>query len=78
IQAQRLITYLDINNIFISGTSACSSGSLRASKVITNIFDQARAEYSVRISIGFDTTKEKLDILVYKIKNLEERILKRG
>ncbi|MDO4814349.1 MAG: cysteine desulfurase family protein [Gemella sp.] len=78
IQAQRLITYLDVNNIYISGTSACSSGSLKASKVITHIFDEARAENSVRISIGFNTNKEKLDILVDKIAKLEERILERG
>lgn len=79
IEAQRLITYLDINNIYISGGSACSSGSIRGSKIIADMFSsQDRADKSVRFSLGFDTTQEKIDATIEKIKNLENRILNRG
>lgn len=78
IQAQRLITYLDINNIYISGGSACSSGNIKGSKIITEMYDEEHAAHSVRISLGFNTTKEMLDSTVEKIKQLEERILERG
>lgn len=78
IESQRLITYLDINNIFISGGSACSSGSIKGSKIITNMYSQERAVNSVRISVGYYTTKEMIDITVTKIKELENRILMRG
>lgn len=78
IQAQRLITYLDVNNIYISGGSACSSGNIKGSKIISNMFDENRAEHSVRISIGFDTTQEMIDFTINKIKQLETNILSRG
>ncbi|MBU0278046.1 cysteine desulfurase family protein [Gemella sp. zg-1178] len=78
IQAQRLITYLDINNIYISGGSACSSGNIKGSKIIADMFDEKRAEHSVRISLGFDTKKEYVNTVVEKIKILEEKIISRG
>ncbi|MBF0715260.1 cysteine desulfurase family protein [Gemelliphila palaticanis] len=78
IQSQRLITYLDVNNIFISGGSACSSGNIKASKIITTIYDEDRANNSVRISIGFNNTEDMIDITIAKIKQLEDRILERG
>lgn len=77
ITSQRLITYLDVNNIYISGGSACSSGNIKASKVITSMYSEKRAEKSVRISIGFNTTKEMIDITVKKIMQLENKILDR-
>ncbi|MBF0713321.1 cysteine desulfurase [Gemella sp. GH3] len=78
IEAQRLITFLDANNIFISGGSACSSGSFKGSRIIASMYNDERAEKSVRISIGYYTTKEMIDITVNKIKELENRILMRG
>ena len=35
IEAQRLITYLDARDIYISGGSACSSGNIKGSRIIT-------------------------------------------
>lgn len=78
IQAQRLITFLDINNIYISGGAACSSGNILGSKIIKNMYDEHRAEHSVRISIGFDTTYDKIDLVVKKIYELDSRIKERG
>lgn len=79
IQSQRLLSYLDINNIFVSAGSACKSGSIRESKIILNMFnDIKRAGRSIRFSFGFDTTKEKIDIVIEKIATLENKILNRG
>lgn len=78
LEAQRLITYLDSNNIYISGGSACSSGNLKGSKIIRDMYDFNRASHSVRISLGFDTKEKHLDFVAQKIKELEDRIKERN
>ena len=77
IESQRLITYLDSLNIYISGGSACSSGNIKGSRIITEMYDIERASHSVRISIGFDITKEDLNFVVDKIVRLENRLKER-
>ena len=77
IESQRLITYLDSLNIYISGGSACSSGNIKGSRIITEMYDIERASHSVRISIGFDITKEDLDFVIDKIVRLENRLKER-
>ena len=77
IESQRLITYLDSLNIYISGGSACSSGNIKGSRIITEMYNIERASHSVRISIGFDITKEDLNFVVDKIVRLENRLKER-
>ena len=77
IESQRLITYLDALAIYISGGSACSSGNIKGSRIITEMYDIERASHSVRISIGFDITKEALDFVIDKIVRLENRLKER-
>ena len=77
IESQRLITYLDALNIYVSGGSACSSGNIKGSRIITEMHDIERASYSVRISIGFDITKEDLNFVIDKIVRLENRLKER-
>ena len=77
IESQRLITYLDSLNIYISGGSACSSGNIKGSRIITEMYDIERASHSVRISIGFDITKEDLNFVIDKIVRLENRVKER-
>lgn len=77
IESQRLITYLDSLNIYISGGSACSSGNIKGSRIITEMYDIERASHSVRISIGFDITKEDLNFVIDKIVRLENRLKER-
>ena len=77
IESQRLITYLDSLNIYISGGSACSSGNIKGSRIITEMYDIERASHSVRISVGFDITKEDLDFVIDKIVRLENRLKER-
>lgn len=78
LEAQRLITYLDSNSIYISGGSACSSGNLKGSKIIKDMYNLNRANHSVRISFGFDNTEKQLDFVARKIKELEDRIKERN
>lgn len=78
IESQRLITYLDANDVYISGGSACSSGNIKGSKIITQMYDIDRASHSVRISVGFDVTKEMIDSVVGKISHLEQRVKERN
>ena len=77
IESQRLITYLDSLNIYISGGSACSSGNIKGSRIITEMYDIERASHSVRISIGFDITEEDLNFVIDKIVRLENRVKER-
>ena len=77
IESQRLITYLDSLNIYISGGSACSSGNIKGSRIITEMYDIERASHSVRISIGFDITKKDLNFVIDKIVRLENRLKER-
>ena len=78
IEAQRLITYLDAQSIYISGGSACSSGNIKGSRIITEMYDINRASHSVRISVGFDITKENIDEVIEKIAKLELRLKERN
>ena len=78
IEAQRLITYLDARDIYISGGSACSSGNIKGSRIITEMYNIERAAHSVRMSVGFDTSKELIDEVIEKIATLEKRIKERN
>lgn len=62
INAETLITLLDMNNICVSAGSACSSGNPEPSRVLKTIGLSDEDAYStVRISIGADTTTEECD-----------------
>lgn len=78
IEAQRLITYLDAQSIYISGGSACSSGNIKGSRIITEMHNIERAAHSVRISVGFDITKDDIDEVITKIEKLEKRLIERN
>ena len=73
IDIQSAITILDVNGIYISGGSACSSGNILHSKVIEKIYDEERAKHSVRIGIGGYNTFEDIDRIVESLEKIEER-----
>jgi cysteine desulfurase len=67
--ADMLLFNLDINGISASGGSACSSGSNIGSHVLTGIqADSARP--SVRFSFSKYNTKEELDFVIEKLKQI--------
>jgi cysteine desulfurase len=50
---------MDLAGFAISAGSACSSGKVRASRVLTAMgFDEATASGAIRISLGPDVTEE--------------------
>ena len=50
---------MDLAGFAVSAGSACSSGKVRASRVLTAMgFDEARAAQAIRVSIGPGVTKD--------------------
>lgn len=65
INAETLITLLDMRGIYVSAGSACSSGQKEPSRVLKAIgLSDEEAFCTVRISIGKDTTVEECDEFV--------------
>lgn len=59
-----LLTYLDMHEIAVSAGSACRAGAVIPSKVVERIYGQERASHSLRISLGFENTREDIDKLL--------------
>lgn len=56
------VMQMDLAGIAISAGSACSSGKVRASRVLTAMgFDEVTAASAIRVSLGLETTKEDVD-----------------
>lgn len=75
IKSQDLVMALDLNGFAISGGSACSSGSVKASEILLNIgLSSKEALETVRISIGKSHTSEEVIALANEIKQAIEKI----
>ncbi len=75
IEAEALLTFLDLEGIAVSTGSACSSGSLKPSYVLRAMglsIEDARG--SLRMSIGRENNVEQIDIAIQKIKAAVERL----
>ena len=59
-----LLTYLYMHGIAVSAGSACRAGAVIPSKVVERIYGEERASHSLRISLGFENTKEDIDRLI--------------
>ena len=60
--------------ICVSSGSACTSGSIDPSHVLTAIgLDEEKAKSSIRISIGKYNTKEEIDFLVKSLIEIVNR-----
>jgi cysteine desulfurase len=65
VNAEALITLLDMNEIYVSAGSACSSGNPEPSRVLKAIgLSDEDAFSTVRISLSADTTVEECDEFV--------------
>ncbi|HRN56348.1 MAG TPA: aminotransferase class V-fold PLP-dependent enzyme, partial [Agriterribacter sp.] len=60
---------LDINNICASGGSACTSGAEQGSHVIQAVYNNP-GRIAVRFSFCRHNTKEEVDIVVEKLREL--------
>lgn len=65
-----LLMNLDIAGICVSGGSACSSGASSVSHVIRSLYTDGEQLVPIRFSFCKDNTKEELDFVVNKLKEL--------
>ena len=74
-EGEALLLYLDMEGIEVSTGSACSSGSLDPSHVLlaTGMSPEA-AHGSLRISLGRDTTREEIDIVIETLEAVARRV----
>ncbi|MFM1540540.1 cysteine desulfurase family protein [Helcococcus ovis] len=73
VKSDLLLTYLDMNGIYVSSGSACLAGALEPSYVIENMYDKNRAKRSIRFSFGFSNTKEDIDRVINVLTEFYER-----
>ncbi len=77
IEGESLLLQLDINGVFASTGSACSSDSLEASHVLLAIgLKPQEAHGSLRLSLGKYTTKEDVDYVLEVVPKSVERLRK--
>jgi len=65
IEAQVLLMWLDVEGFAVSSGSACSSGKVKRSHVLTAMgIDQRLAEGAIRVSLGWNTSKEDCELFI--------------
>ena len=75
IEGEGLLLNLDLNGIYASSGSACTSGSLDPSHVLLAIgLDHATAHGSLRVSIGKYNTKNEIDYVVESLVEIVNKL----
>lgn len=75
LDAETILFNLSLNNIAAATGSACASGSLSVSHVLKAIeLEQAYIKGSIRFSLGKGNTKEEIDYVVQKLKEIINRL----
>lgn len=76
IDGEMLILNLDVENICVSNGSACTSGAMEPSHVLSGIgLEDEIANSSIRISLGKQNTLEEIDYFLEKIEVVVERMM---
>lgn len=71
IDGEVLLFYLDLNHVYVSSTSACSSHSVEPSRTLKAIgLSDSMAKSTVRISINNNNTEEEIDYLLSVLNKL--------
>lgn len=86
VEAQALMMNLDLEDIFMSTGSACASGSITPSHVLTSMgYPKEKARSAIRMSVGLMTTREEVEhaaervvFYVNKLRSLEKLNLRGG
>ena len=77
IEGESLLIMLDMAGICASSGSACTSGSLDPSHVLLAIgLPHEIAHGSLRMTLGEETTKEDMDFVVEKLKEIVDKLRK--
>ena len=75
VDSESLLILLDEKGICASGGSACSSGSLKPSHVLTAIgMDAKSARGALRMTLSEENTSEELDFVVEELRKIVERL----
>ena len=75
IEGESLILNFDMKGIFASTGSACTSGSLETSHVLTSIgVPPDRSQGSIRFSVGYENTDEDVDYCLTEIPPIVKRL----
>lgn len=75
VQAESVLIMLDMQDICASGGSACSSGSLDPSHVLTALgCSRDQAKSTIRFTLSYQTTKEEIDTAVAAMKQIVSRL----
>jgi cysteine desulfurase len=76
IDGEMLILNLDVENICVSNGSACTSGAMEPSHVLSGIgLEDEIANSSIRVSLGKQNTLEEIDYFLEKIEVVVERMM---
>lgn len=75
IEGESLLIMLDMAGVCASSGSACTSGSLDPSHVLLAIgLPHEIAHGSLRLTLGYENTKEDMDYVIDKLKGIVERL----
>ena len=75
IEGEELLYKLDIKGICASSGSACTSGTMEPSHVLTSIgLPYKLAQGALRITLGIENTKEDIDYLVNTLEEIIKKI----
>ncbi len=76
LDGEMLLLNLDIEGVCVSNGSACTSGAMEPSHVLSGIgLSQERCNSSIRISFGKHNTQEEITYLVEKLEGILDRML---
>lgn len=74
VKGETQVMHFDLNGICVSSGSACSSGKVKVSQVLTALgYAAEEAAASIRVSLGYQTTSEDVDRFVAAWKSLYDR-----
>lgn len=78
VEGEALLMHLDMAGIAVSHGSACSSGSLEPSRVLTQMgIDRKIARSSIRISLSRLNTREEIDHFIKSIESIVNKLRQR-
>lgn len=77
VEGEGLLSLLEMNGVYCSAGSACASGSLQASHVLTAIaVPESRIHGGLRLSFGESTTEEEAEAVVVIVKKVVNALRK--